>query len=111
MAVWTHDLDGAEEFQRRTFGASIGEPHYSRRRLGFDSHGQTKSSLVALYARYPARFRRWADGRNPPVAALPYQPRYGRNLSKSGRIRQSRYAGSKHLRSQRPHRSRVQFVG
>jgi hypothetical protein len=47
-AVQTYDLDGAKEFQRRTFGASTGGPYRGRRRLGFDSDDRTKPSLAAL---------------------------------------------------------------
>ena len=39
---------GRRNSNGRTFGASSGEKYHSRRRLGFDSHDQTKPSLAAL---------------------------------------------------------------
>lgn len=37
VALWTRDLDGAAEFWRTWFGAEIGEPYRSARRVGFVS--------------------------------------------------------------------------
>lgn len=37
VALWTRDLDGAARFWRDYFGAEVGEPYRSKRRVGFVS--------------------------------------------------------------------------
>jgi lactoylglutathione lyase len=41
VALWTRDLDGAARFWRDYFGADVGEPYRSTRRVGFVSRFAT----------------------------------------------------------------------
>jgi hypothetical protein len=69
-----------------------------------DRSWRTPSFLGCLPAPLSARSHRSAAARSPPVAALPDEPPYGRNFSKSGRrrYRQMRKAASIRSRATGP---------
>lgn len=48
VALWTADLDAATQFWRTWFGAEIGEPYHSRRRIGFVSRFATLGSGTTI---------------------------------------------------------------